>query len=82
MKTIVSILFITLGVMLLLGELQDFELLTFVAVKVIAISAIYIGLQIAPIKIPFNKREQTVVNILEGITMALLLIYFISVLMR
>ena len=85
-RLLISILFFLAGTALILGQLEEWTLLTFTIKILMGVLALYIGIMLFPIKLPFTKKQQHIAEtmlslFLLGIVIFVLVMLFITLAM-
>lgn len=82
-KLLVSILFFLAGTILILGQLEEWTLLTFTIKILMGVLSLYVGIMLFPIKLPFTKKQEYIAEtmlslFLLGIVIFVLIMLFLN----
>ena len=79
---IIPTLLIIVGIILIFGQLEEFVLLTFIAIKVVGLSAIMIALEILSGELEMNTKQDErfdlTTGIFYGVSLFILIVLFIG----
>ena len=79
-RLLVSILFFLTGTIFILGQLEEWTLVTFTTKVLMGCLLLYIGIMIFPLKLPFTKRQEQIAETIIGIFLIGIVIFVLIML--